>query len=143
MDAPSEKEEPQDARQDEVGQGGTYAALQELAQGVYLSIVCSEEIPQFDAAALPAATAGTGSDFGSTARPTRDRAVQESYCGMKNPMTSTTTCADPEEETVGRSLILPSPESFTIALFPRVMLATKLMVLVKGGWVRSPGYTCR
>src|SRR6185369_6212642 len=65
------------------------------------------------------------------------------YCGMKNPMTSTTTCADPEEETVGRSLILPSPESFTIALFPRVMLATKLMVLVKGGWVRSPGYTCR
>jgi len=31
----------------------------EIPKGVYLSIVCSEEIPQFDAAELPAATAGT------------------------------------------------------------------------------------
>jgi pimeloyl-ACP methyl ester carboxylesterase len=30
-----------------------------IAKGVYLSIVCSDEIPQFDAAAVPAATAGT------------------------------------------------------------------------------------
>ena len=64
-----------------------------------------------------------------------------SYCGMKKPATSTTTCVVPEEETVGRSLILPSPDSFTIALFPRVMLATKLRVLVAGGWERSAGYS--
>ena len=30
-----------------------------IAKGVYLSIVCNDEIPQFDAAAVPAATAGT------------------------------------------------------------------------------------
>lgn len=30
-----------------------------IPQGVYYSIVCSEEIPQFDAAAVPAAAAGT------------------------------------------------------------------------------------
>ncbi len=30
-----------------------------IPKGIYLSIVCSEEIPQFDAADLPAATAGT------------------------------------------------------------------------------------
>jgi pimeloyl-ACP methyl ester carboxylesterase len=30
-----------------------------IPKGIYLSIVCSEEIPQFDAAALPAAAAGT------------------------------------------------------------------------------------
>ncbi len=30
-----------------------------IPKGVYLSIVCSEEIPKFEAAALPAATAGT------------------------------------------------------------------------------------
>ncbi len=30
-----------------------------IPKGVYLSIICSDEIPQFDAAAVPAATAGT------------------------------------------------------------------------------------
>lgn len=30
-----------------------------IPKGIYLSIVCNEEIPQFDAAALPAAAAGT------------------------------------------------------------------------------------
>jgi pimeloyl-ACP methyl ester carboxylesterase len=31
----------------------------EIPKGVYLSIVCNDEIPQFDATAVPAATAGT------------------------------------------------------------------------------------
>ncbi len=30
-----------------------------IAKGVYLSIICNDEIPQFDAATVPAATAGT------------------------------------------------------------------------------------